>query len=166
MTDTQTVAPLRAGNKAGREAIARILIAIGELHGATVERKDEPRHAGYHSGEIDLTFTLGGVGANIGVSDLHERHGSQGAMISWYNHRELSAPTTERPLGDWLTPSRKFSGVFTLAVKAYSTWPGPHHKATTVGDWQRLADCLDAGLRCAAEGCAFLPIDSEAGRAA
>lgn len=166
MTAVQTIAPMRAHNKTGREAIARILIAIGELHGAKVERKDEPRHAGYHSGEIDLTFTLGGVGANIGVSDLHERHGSQGAMISWYNHRELSDPTPGHPFGEWKTPTRYFSPTFEKAVRSYSTWPRPHHKATTVGDWQRLADCLDAGLRCAAEDCAFLPIDSEAGRAA
>lgn len=132
-----------ARRKADREAIAAELTAIGERHGAVVTRRDMPRHVGWCGAGIDLGFSLNGVGAGISIDDLH---GGDHSLISWH-YRGLE-------IGDAvpvLTPA------FNSAVGNYAS--RPHHKATTSGTWQRLAEALDAGLALAAAGQALMARD-------
>jgi hypothetical protein len=70
---------------------------------------------------------------------LHERHGFNGALISWHN--------TEYPV-------RCFSKGFNHAV-GDSGLARPHHKATSSAQWDLLAARLQAGLRHAFNGTAF-----------
>ena len=130
---------ITARTKAGRAAIVASLVAVADKFGATVERRDESGLAGYNGGETSLTIRLNGVGALIGVSDLHERHGFNGALISWHN--------TEYPC-------RYFSKRFNCAV-GDSGSARPHHKATSCAEWDVLAARLQAGLRHAQAGTAF-----------
>ena len=127
-----------ARTKAGRAAIVASLLAVADKFGATVERRDEPAMRGYGA-ETSLMIRLNGVGALIGVSDLHERHGFNGALISWHN--------TQYPV-------RYFSKGFNCAV-GDSGSARPHHKATSSAEWDVLAARLQAGLRHAANNTAF-----------
>jgi hypothetical protein len=129
-----------ARNAKGRAAIVASLLAVADKFGATVERRDDSAHAGYSGPETVLNIRLNGVGALIGVSDLHERHGFNGALISWHN--------TEYP-------PRNFTSGFNCAV-GDSGSARPHHKATSSAEWDLLAARLQAGLRHAFNGTAFL----------
>lgn len=141
---------LRASRKADRETIAAALIAIAEKHGATVTRRDDPPHKGWSGAGIALSFKLNGVGAMIDVDDLHERHGSAGGLLSWYNDAHQIGSAVQ-----------KFSGRFNCAVGDMGQYR-PHHKATTIGTWGMCAERLDAGLALAAAGEAFRPVEVEA----
>jgi hypothetical protein len=133
---------LFAGRQGEREVLALVFETIALAHGATVVRKVDGRHPGWHSGSIDLRIERNGVGANVGFSNLH---GGYHSLISWYN---------EHGPGPWHT--RNFSGPFCGAVREYSG--RPHHKATTCSaDWYGLAMALDAGLCLANRGEAFEP---------
>ncbi len=136
---------MNASRKKDREQIARNFIAIGERCGATVERRDFPRSAGYSGAGIDLAFKLNGVAAQMSISDLH---GGERGLISWYNDYHEREGT------------RSFSGVFNCAVGDHSQWNRAHHKATSSGDWAKLKECLNAGLYHAAAGTAFLAEDT------
>ena len=148
-----------ASTKAGRAAIVKQFLDVATKFGATVERRDESAHPGYSGAGTYLNFTLNGVGASVGVSDLHERHGQEGGLISWFNHQ---------PPGEW---SKRFArlghGVhyftpgFNAAVGEHGKSARPHHKATSCGSWDMLAARLQAGLRHAANGTAFLPDEAE-----
>lgn len=127
----------------GREAIAASLLSVADKFGATVERRDRPALSGYNGAEIILTIRLNGVGALIGVSDLHERHGFNGALISWHNDYQHHS-------GAW-----HFTKGFNCAVGEFGS-ARPHHKATTMAAWDILAARLQAGLRHAAQGTAFI----------
>lgn len=132
---------LDAGRKAEREVLALVLTTIASAHRATIERRIEPRHPGYHSGSIGLRIALNGVGANVDISNIH---GGKYALIHWYNDYSDGRNT------------RDFSGRFRAETAAYGG--GSSHKATSGGnDWNALAMSLDAGLRLAARGEAFEP---------
>lgn len=135
---------ISARNAKGRAAIVAQLLAVADKFGATVEQRDESAMAGYGA-ETSLTIRLNGVGALIGVSDLHERHGFNGAIISWHNTNY---------------PVRYFSEGFNCAV-GDSGSARPHHKATSSAEWDLLAARLQAGLRHAANGTAFLTTETE-----
>ncbi len=142
-----------ASAKKGREAIAKQFREIGERFGATLTECEEP--AGHDSGAtIVLQFTLNGVGAIIHISDLHERHGMMGGLISWYN---------DQPPGEWRERRerwgcgvRYFSPGFMCAVGDLCG-PRKPHKATSCADWDLLAARFQAGMRHAANHTAFLP---------
>ena len=141
-----------ASTKAGRNAIAAQFRQIGLKFGAVItEREESP---GYASGAgLSMQFSLGGVGAQLGISDLHERHGGEfaGGLISWYN---------DQPPGEWHERrARYFTPGFNSAVGQNNT-ARPHHKATSCDTWEMLAARLQAGLRKASTGAAYLP-DSE-----
>lgn len=128
---------LNASRRSDRETIAATLTAIGERHGASIERRDDPGNPGYHGQSIALHFALNGVGAMIDVDNLH---GGAHALIHWYN--------SERPVRD-------FSPRFNRCVGEPPR--RPHHKATSCpADWYSLAMFLDGGLMLAARGEAFL----------
>lgn len=133
---------MNASRKKDREAIASQFIAIAEQHGAKVERRDEPRSVGYCGAGVHLAFRLNGVGCMLTVNDLH---GGDGALISWYNDRPVTAETRE---------VCDFSSHFNNCVASYQS--RPHHKATSHGDWDHLLCCLNWGLRCAKQGTAFV----------
>lgn len=143
---------LNASRKADRETIAKMLIFIGEKHGAKIERRESPANPGYCGQGIDLFFTLNGVGASVDIDNLF---GGGHSLISWYNEW----PIDYRP-----APGRyclDFSGAFNSAVGENGYWSRPHHKATSCpADWYSLAMFLDAGLSTAADHKAFLPIDA------
>lgn len=130
---------MSARNMKGRAAIVATLLAVADKFGASVEQRAERKIPGYGA-ETLLSVSLNGVGALIGVSDMHERHGFNGALISWHN--------TEYPC-------RYFSKSFNCAV-GDSGSARPHHKATSSAEWDVLAARLQAGLRHAANGTAFL----------
>jgi hypothetical protein len=140
---------MNASRKKDREAIAELMIATATDLGATVERRDEPRHAGFCGQSITLKFTLNGVGASMSINDLH---GGETGLIHWYNAREYSPPEEGFPFGR-SPPVRDFSGEFNRGVGSFH--PRPHHKATSSGGWQWLQLCLDTGLRLARDGGAF-----------
>jgi hypothetical protein len=134
---------MNASRKKDREQIARNFIAIGKRCGATVERRDFPRTAGYSGAGIDLAFKLNGVGAQLSISDLH---GCERGLISWFNdYLERGA-------------TRYFTPAFNAAVDCL-VQPRPHHKATSYGFWTRLEILLLGGLSHAAAGTAFLAED-------
>jgi hypothetical protein len=135
---------LRASRKTDRDILARVLIDIAAKHGAQIERRDEPRNAGFHGAGIHLTFSLNGVGAMLDIDDLH---GGDWALIHWFNsYKGVSSP------------ARYYSSRFNRCVGATSSGR-PHHKATShPGDWYSVAIALDAGLLLAARGEAFDPI--------
>ena len=133
-----TASTLTMRRKADRESVARQFLDVAAKFGATVERRDEDASPGYSGAVISLSFTLNGVGAQVTISDLHERHGWPGGLISWFN--------TE-------FPARLFASGFCAAIgdnKGY-----PHHKATSSDRWDILAARMQAGLRHAAKGTAF-----------
>jgi len=133
--------PLKASRKLDRELLASALLALAERHGAEVERQDTPRNPGYSGAGIDLRFELNGVGAMVGIDDLH---GGEYSLISWFNTKY---------------PSRNFTTRFCVCV---GDTPSriPHHKATSCpADWFSLAMFLDAGLMLAARGGALEPFD-------
>ena len=152
MTPTDTLDTLRtasARTKAGRKAITAALIAIGERHGATLTTREEDANPGWRGAGTTLTFMLAGVGALVSVSDLHERSGMRGAVLSWY--KDYSDPQTR---------GRDFAPAFNCAVGELGKYR-PHHKATSVGEWHDIARALDRGLELAASGKAFLPCEGE-----
>lgn len=127
---------LRASRQHDRTLIADKLTEIACSHGATVERQHTSRNPGYCGAGIDLTIACKGVGAMIGIDDLH---GGEWVLISWYG-------TEHR--------GRNFSSAFRIAVG--ETDGQPHHKATShPRNWNNLANCLNSGLRIAARGEAF-----------
>lgn len=133
--------PLKASRKLDRELLASALLALAERQGAEVERQDTPRNPGYSGAGIDLRFELNGVGAMVGIDDLH---GGEYSLISWFNTKY---------------PSRNFTTRFCVCV---GDTPSriPHHKATSCpADWFSLAMFLDAGLMLAARGGALEPFD-------
>lgn len=128
-----------ARRKADREALVLAITAIIQVRGGTVERREKTPTPGYSGAGIDLSISLNGVGAMIGISDLH---GGGFALISWHN--------TEYP-------SRNFTSTFCVKVGEFGNHR-PHHKATShPRDWYSLAMFLDAGLYLAARGEAFEP---------
>lgn len=130
---------LTAGRKADRIKIAAEFRRVAEQFGAAVEQSDRTPTIGYSSAGISLSFSLNGVGAQVSVSDLHERCGSDGGLISWYNT-------------DY--PARHFTGSFNSAVGEQGS-ARPHHKATSIGSWDVLAARLQAGFRHAVNWLAF-----------
>lgn len=138
--DAEWINALNASRKADREALALAFETIARAHGATVVRREEKPCAGYSGAGIYLNFTLGGVGVQTSISNLH---GGFHGLASWFND-----------YSDGHRGARDFSGTFNAAVGEYSG--RPHHKATSCGrDWLALAKYLDAGLRVAARGEAF-----------
>jgi hypothetical protein len=134
---------MNASRKKDREQIARNINAIADRCGATVERRDFPRSAGYSGAGIDLSFKLNGVAARLSISDFH---GGDRGLISWYNdYLERGA-------------TRYFTPAFNAAVDCLAQ-PRPHHKATSYGSWTRLEILLIGGLSHAAAGTAFLAED-------
>lgn len=159
MTDTTipTLDGLTARRKGDRETIAAAYRAIAQRHGATVTQRDEPPHPGYSGASIALSFKLNGVGGSVDVDDLHERCGSAGGLLSWYNDSRQLEPTSDAyPIGRW-SPARNFSPAFNSAARDYKG--RPHHKATSVGSWAALGDMLDRCLALAASGDAFIAED-------
>jgi len=77
-----------ASRKADREKIAFALAAIARVHGASIERRDEPANNGYSGAGIVLNFALNGVGAMVDIDNLH---GGTWALISWSASRVSSA---------------------------------------------------------------------------
>lgn len=136
IVDRDVLNAKNAGRKAEREYIARALIALAEMRGATVERRDFPA-ARPGGAEISLRFTLNGVGAMVDVDKLF---GGGSTLIHWYN--------SEHPARDFTTRFCDLVG---------SAHPQrPHHKATSCpDDWFGLAMMLDAGLCLAARREAF-----------
>jgi hypothetical protein len=130
---------MKASRKADRIAIAAAFREVADKFGATVEQREESPNPGYCGAGIFMSFTLNGVGAQVSIDDLHERHGMAGALISWYN--------TDYPVRD-------FAPGFNTAVGDNSHFSRPHHKATSIGSWDVLAARLQAGLRHAANGTA------------
>jgi hypothetical protein len=134
---------LDASRKKDRELLASVFSQIGEVRGAKIERQDTSASAGYCGQGIDLSFSLNGVGAMLGIDNLH---GGEWVLISWHN--------TEYP-------ARNFTSRFCGCVGDRLGATGvsrPHHKATTSpGDWYSLAMFLDAGLMLAARSEAFEP---------
>jgi hypothetical protein len=141
MIDRDTLNTKNASRKADRDFIAATLLALVGRYGAEVERQDTPRNPGYSGAGIDLRFELNGVGAMVGIDDLH---GGEYSLISWFNTKY---------------PSRNFTTRFCVCV---GDTPSriPHHKATSCpADWFSLAMFLDAGLMLAARGGALEPFD-------
>jgi hypothetical protein len=139
--DPDRLNALDASRKADREELARVLITIGQKHGATYERHEEPRNPGYHGASIHLRFELNGVGCTLNIDNLF---GGAETLVHWFN--------TERG------PARKFTFRFNQNVGARNTCI-LHHKATSnPRGWYALAMFLDAGLCLAARGEAFEPI--------
>lgn len=139
MIDRDKFNALQASRKADREAIARELIAIGEKHGATIKRRDDPPNPGYCGASIVLEFGLAGVGAMVDIDNLF---GGSRSLISWYNSQH---------------PARNFADRFNFCVGEPKS-ARPHHKATSCpADWYSLAMFLDGGLCLAARGEAFAP---------
>ena len=132
---------LRASRKADRIKIAAALEAIAWHHGAETSAEDSPPNKGLCGASIGIRITLKGVGALISIDDLHERHGSQGGLVHWYNA---------------VHPARKFTHTFNGAVGDYGQYKA-HHKATSIGSWARIAGFVDRGLALAAADDAFLP---------
>lgn len=132
-----------ASRKADREKIAAGFVAVAEKFGAAITRRDTDPNVGYCGAGIDMTFSLNGVGAMIDIDNLH---GGDNALIHWYN--------TEYPV-------RKFESGFTVAVGQIPIY-APHHKATSSGTWDLLAARLQAGLRKARDGKAFIPLTENA----
>ncbi len=130
-------APLSARRKADRAKIAATFRAVAEKFGAGVEERQEPRNVGYSGAGVRLNIAWAGVGAMIDVDDLH---GGDFALIHWFNTAY---------------PARHFSSAFNVAVGDLSH-PRPHHKATSSGTWDMLAARLQAGLRHADKGTAFI----------
>jgi len=156
--NTTTTAPadlssLKASRKADRQRIAAEFIRIAERFGATVTQRDEPPHPGYSGAQINLSFKLEGVGAQVSISDLHERHGSPGGLVSWYNEQEPGEWQARRTAG--LDGVKHFAPGFNTAVGEMNG-SRHHHKATSCGSWDLLAARLQAGLRKAASRTAFI----------
>lgn len=127
---------LNVRQKADRHKIADALCAMAELHGATVDRRNEAD--GYPGPRrIYMSFTLDGAEAHIGL-DGDSRSGMP--IISWCARGG---------------PGRCFGGTFHACSGAGWQSP-PHHKATscptTVAD---LVNDLDGGLMSIAGGSAF-----------
>lgn len=143
-------AGLNARRKADREQIAAGFVAVAEKMGATIERRDEPAFRGWHGAEIRLGFTLNGVGASVCISDLH---GGEDGLISWFNDYSCQP----RPAnGDYMAlKTYRFERSFETAVGSQGS-ARPHHKATSGGTWDLLAARLQAGLRKARDGLAFI----------
>lgn len=136
MQDLPDILGLSAKRKAEREKIAAAFEQVAAKHGAEFERENSPRFNGWHGPGIDITAKLNGVGGSLDIDDLH---GGDGALISWYNASY---------------PARDFSASFMCA--AGDVCRGPHHKASSHGDWQRMLRQFDAALAVVAEGRAFL----------
>ena len=111
-----------AARKADREKIAKAAKAIAEQYGAVWTRRDEGRG-------IYLGFTINNAGAMMSISDLHERAGEQGGIISWYR----------------LPPD------FSRAVVG-AAWTTNPTKCTSIGDWRQLLHYLEMGLAGLTEG--------------
>lgn len=128
---------LDAGHRFDRRRIADYLLHIGAMRGALVEQRDEPAVKGFGGASIRLNFSSNGVGAMLGLDNLH---GGKYALISWYNTQY---------------PARLFTTRFCVCAGALPVGR-PHHKATThPSDWYSLAIFLDGGLLLAARGEAF-----------
>jgi hypothetical protein len=135
--DRDWIDALNAARKADREQIAMALKTIASARGASVELQHREGSRGYCGQGIDLRIACKGVGAHIGISDLH---GGEWVLISWFNDTH---------------PSRDFTTAFQVAVRSGGN-NRPHHKATShPRDWYSLAMMLDAGLSLAARGEAF-----------
>jgi len=132
---------LSARRKTDRERICNQFTAVARLMGAQVETRETPRHVGWSSAGIDMTFTLNGVGATVSIDDLH---GGETGLLSWYND-----------YSDRSHKCRDFAPGFNVVVGEYGH-PRPHHKATSHGSWDVLATRLQAGLRKARDGHAFI----------
>lgn len=138
-----------ARTKGDREKIAAGFIAVAEKFGATITRRDESPTAGYCGPAIYLAFALNGVGAQVDISDLH---GGDYGLISWFN--DYSAQKAQGT--SYLTwKTHDFERAFETAVGSESH-ARPHHKATSSGTWDLLAARLQAGLRKARDGKAFM----------
>lgn len=141
MIDRETLNTKNASRKADRDFIVATLLALVGRYGAEVKRQDTPRNPGYSGAGIDLRFELNGVGAMVGIDDLH---GGEYALISWHNTKY---------------PARNFTARFCVCVGDHGQFR-PHHKATSCpADWYSLAMILDGGLMLAAREQAFMPYD-------
>lgn len=128
---------LNAARKADREQLALAFETIASARGATVTRRHSGAVQGFCGQGIHLGFACKGVGAHVGIHDLH---GGEWALISWFNDTH---------------PARNFSRRFQAAVASGGN-SRPHHKATShPRDWYSLAMMLDSGLSLAASGRAF-----------
>jgi hypothetical protein len=131
---------MKASRKADRLAITASFRAVADKFSATVKQREETPNPGCCGAGIFMSFALNGVGAQVSIDDLHERHGSDGGLISWFNTNY---------------PSRHFTSGFNVAVGEHGS-ARPHHKATSIGSWDMLAARLQAGLRHAANGTVFI----------
>lgn len=144
--DRDWINGLNAGRKADRQLLTMALETIARAHGAVIERRDEKPVPGYSGASIYLRMTIGGVGVQTSISNLH---GGYQGLASWFND-----------YSDGHRGARDFSGRFAVAVgDGTSISSGRrHHKATSCGpDWYSLAKAIDAGLMLAARGDAFEP---------
>lgn len=143
-------AGFNARRAADREKIAAGFVAVAEKFGAAIERRNTTGTAGYCGAGIDMTFRLNGVGASVSIDNLH---GGDYALISWFN--DYSAQP--RPAnGEYMRlKTFNFDRGFVVAVGC-EPCPRPHHKATSFGTWDLLAARLQAGLRKARDGLAFV----------
>lgn len=145
-----------ASRKADREKIAAGFVAVAEKLGAAITRRDETPTPGYCGEGIYLSFSLNGVGAQIDISDLH---GGDYGLISWFN--DYSAQPRPDNGEYWKLVTHRFERGFEVAVGSSSD-ARPHHKATSHGPWDILAARLQAGLRKARDGKAFIPLTETA----
>lgn len=133
---------LSASRKAGRRAIADAIRGAALEFGADYEETD---YGGRR--ELGVTVKLNGVGALVHVDDLF---GGTRSLIHWFN-------------SGGYRPVRYFSPAFNSAVGEVSSWPRPHHKATSnPPDWDALLARLKAGLALARSGQAFNPVEAAA----
>ena len=130
---------LNASRKADRKRIAAEFIRIAQSFDAEVLIRDEPANPGYSGQGTHFSARLNGVGVSCSIDNLH---GGEEDLISWFNDYRQGLAV------------RDFSPRFNTAVGEHKIHP--HHKASSVGSWDLLAARLQAGLRHAANGTAFV----------
>lgn len=131
---------LNASRKADRKRIAAEFTRIAQNFDAEVTTTDEPANPGYSGQSIHLTARLNGVGVTCSIDNLH---GGEEDLLAWFNDYRQGLAV------------RYFSPRFNTAVGEQGHGR-PHHKATSGGSWDLLAARLQAGLRHAANGTAFV----------
>ena len=130
---------LNASRKADRKRIAAEFTRIAQNFDAEVTTTDEPAHKGYSGQGTHFSARLNGVGVSCSIDNLH---GGEEDLLSWFNDYRQGLAV------------RDFSPRFNTAVGEHKTHP--HHKASSVATWPVLAAYLQAGLRHAANGTAFV----------
>mgnify|MGYP006342665815 FL=1 len=131
---------LNASRKADRKRIAAEFIRIAQNFDAEVLIRDEPANPGYSGQGTHFSARLNGVGVSCSIDNLH---GGEEDLLSWFNDYRQGLAV------------RDFSPRFNTAVGEQGHGR-PHHKATSGGSWDLLAARLQAGLRHAANGTAFV----------